>query len=158
MSRATRMKSLIILSVLLRLGCSGFSEQARVDDNAALVKHNITKLYIPTLNTDNKTIDKAFRVAVGDLVGNIMLFKGGLLETPTPVILAGLDYNRPWTRDASINSWNGTSLLMPEISRNTLVSVLSDCDDKIRIGGQYWVAIVWASGAWWHYLYTGDKK
>jgi glycogen debranching enzyme len=28
---------------------------------------------------------------------------------------------------------------------------------ELRIGGQYWDAIVWATGAWNHYLYTGDK-
>jgi glycogen debranching enzyme len=27
----------------------------------------------------------------------------------------------------------------------------------VRIGGQYWDAIIWTLGAWAHYLYTGDK-
>ncbi len=28
----------------------------------------------------------------------------------------------------------------------------------MRIGGQYWDCIVWATGAWHHYLYTGDRE
>ena len=75
-----------------------------------------------------------------------------------PVILAGLDYDTPWTRDAAINAWNGASLMMPEVSRNTLLSVLVRSEGKVRIGGQYWDAIVWTTGAWNHYLYTGDKQ
>ena len=34
-------------------------------------------------------------------------------------------------------------------------------DGQVRIGekyGQYWDAVVWATGAWNHYLYTGDRK
>ena len=74
-----------------------------------------------------------------------------------PVILAGLDYGTPWTRDAAINAWNGASLMMPDVSRNTLLSVLERSAGKVRIGGQYWDCIVWATGAWHHYLYTGDR-
>lgn len=116
------------------------------------------RLRIPVLRTDNRTLNDAYRIAIGDLMGNVMPFESGLLEHPTPVILAGLDYGRPWTRDASVNSWNGASLLMPEIARNTLLSVLERSGGGIRIGGQYWDCIVWASGAWHHYLYTGDRK
>ena len=47
---------------------------------------------------------------------------------------------------------------MPEVSRNTLLSVLERADGRVRIGGQYWDCIVWATGAWHHYLYTGDKE
>ena len=61
------------------------------------------KVTIPTLSTDNGTVNAAFRIAVGDLLGNVAPFKDGLLEKPVPVILAGLDYGTPWTRDASIN-------------------------------------------------------
>jgi len=117
-----------------------------------------TKIAIPTLCTDNGTVNAAFRIAVGDLMGNVSPFKDGLLEKPAPVILAGLDYNTPWTRDASINAWNGASLIMPDVARNTLLSVLVRSGGKVRIGGQYWDAIVWTTGAWQHYLYTGDRE
>ncbi len=116
------------------------------------------KYFLPYLITGNDSIDQAFRIAIGDLLGNVVPFKNGLLDTYKPVIMAGLDYNRPWTRDAAINAWNGASLLMPEVSRNTLFSVLESIDNKVRIGGQYWDAIIWTTGAWWHYLYTGDRE
>jgi glycogen debranching enzyme len=74
------------------------------------------------------------------------------------VILAGLHYDTPWTRDAAINAWNGASLIMPDVARNTLLSVLTRVDGGIRIGGQYWDCIVWTTGAWHHYLYTGDRQ
>ncbi len=116
------------------------------------------RLAIPSLRTDNRTVDDAYRIAIGDLVGNVGPYQNGLLERPTPVILAGLDYGTPWTRDASINAWNGASLIMPQVARDTLLSVLQQTDDGVRIGGQYWDCIVWATGAWHHYLYTGDKE
>ncbi len=113
---------------------------------------------IPSLVVDHKAVHDAFRIAIGDLMGNVSLFQDGLLESPRPVILAGLDYDTPWTRDAAMNAWNGASLLMPEVSRNTLLSVLERVDGELRIGGQYWDCIVWVTGAWHHYLYTGDKE
>lgn len=116
------------------------------------------RLSIPSLRTDHRTINDAYRIAVGDLLGNVSLFQDGLLEEPLPVILAGLDYGTPWTRDASINASNGASLIIPDVSRNTLVSVLDRTEGGVRIGGQYWDRIVWTTGAWHHYLYTGDRE
>jgi glycogen debranching enzyme len=113
---------------------------------------------IPTLTVDHKAVHDALRIALGDLLGNVVPFKDGLLERPLPVILAGLDYGTPWTRDAAINAWNGASLIMPEVARNTLLSVLERSNGKVRIGGQYWDCIVWTTGAWHHYLYTGDRE
>jgi hypothetical protein len=86
------------------------------------------KAAIPTLNTDNPTIDKAFRIAIGDLLGNVVLYKAGLLEQRVPVILAGLDYSTPWTRDASINAWNGASLIIADVCRNTLLACVIRAD------------------------------
>jgi glycogen debranching enzyme len=118
------------------------------------------KAVVPTLNTDNPTIDKAFRIAIGDLLGNVVPYKAGLLEQRVPVIFAGLDYSAPWTRDASINAWNGASLIIADVCRNTLLACVVRADGQVRIGekyGQYWDAIVWTTGAWNHYLYTGDR-
>jgi hypothetical protein len=81
----------------------------------------------------------------------------GFLDRDEEVIMAGMDYVTPWTRDASINTWNGAGLLFPEITKHTLLSVLGDFDGEIRIAGEYWDAIIWAIGAWWQYLYTGDR-
>ena len=35
-----------------------------------------------------------------------MPFKDGILENEDDVIIAGLGYTTPWTRDAAINTWN----------------------------------------------------
>ncbi|HIS27346.1 MAG TPA: hypothetical protein IAA57_10760 [Candidatus Pullilachnospira intestinigallinarum] len=110
------------------------------------------------LDTNMETVNQAFRIALGDLYGNISLFQDGLLKEPVPVILAGLEYDTPWTRDAAINVWNGASLLFPEESRNTLLSVLTGQEGQVRIGGQYWDAIIWAAGAWQYYVTCGDRE
>lgn len=106
--------------------------------------------------TDNPQVNAAFRIALGDLTGNIYPYKGPLAETAEPAIMAGLDYDKPWCRDAAINAWNGASLIYPAISKNTLLSILDNKRNKLAIGGQYWDAIIWTTGAWNHYLYTGD--
>ncbi len=45
---------------------------------------------------------------------------GELDERPKPCILAGLEYNKPWTRDGAFNSWFAGSLLVPDVARNTI--------------------------------------
>ena len=145
-----------ILPALVWLGCASTLSGLPPDD-APRGSTTITAT-IPSLHLDHGAAQEAFRIALGDLLGNVALFKDGLLDRPVPVILAGLHYDTPWTRDAAINAWSGASLLMPEVSRNTLLSVLERADGRVRIGGQYWDCIVWATGAWHHYLYTGDKE
>ena len=109
------------------------------------------------IQCENSSLEKAFRIAVGDIYGNIALYKGELSDISENVILAGLEYDRPWTRDAAINVWNGCGLLFPEVSKNTLFSVLTKDSYGIRSGGQYWDSIIWITGAWYYYLYTGDR-
>jgi len=113
---------------------------------------------LPSLNSDYPILNRAFRIATGDLISNIIPFQSGLLECPSPTIMAGLEYESPWTRDAAINCWNAGSLMAPEAARNTLMGVLERESGKIRIGGQYWDRVIWISGAWHHYLVTGDKS
>jgi glycogen debranching enzyme len=115
-------------------------------------------LPILVMNSSNPAVNRAYRIAMGDLVGNVRPLRDGLLDEPEPVILAGLDYDTPWTRDAAINVWNGLGLVWPGVARNTLLAVLERTRDGLRIGGQYWDAILWAQGAWAHYLYTGDRE
>lgn len=115
-------------------------------------------LTFPTLKSSNQGLARAFRIALGDLAGNVQPFKDGLLDVPHPVLLAGLDYDTPWTRDAAINVWNGVGLLWPDVARNTLLSVLSNQDGRVQIAGQYWDAIIWSIGAWAYHLYTGDQQ
>lgn len=117
------------------------------------------RMQVPTVRTGNRTLDTAYRIAIGDLAGNIAQYQSGLLDEPAPVLLAGLGYGTPWTRDASVNAWNGLPLIAPEVSRNTLLAVLERTPQGLRVAGgdQYWDAIVWATGAWYHYLFTGDR-
>jgi hypothetical protein len=110
----------------------------------------------PYFKSDSDDLAKAFRIATGDIAGNISLYKGELLEHEIPVLMAGMSYDRPWTRDAAINIWNGFGLINREISKNTLFSMLIEDDYGRRIGGQYWDAIIWVTGAWNYYLYSGD--
>lgn len=112
----------------------------------------------PALKTGQPQLDRAFRTALGDLYGNIQPFQSGLLEKPAPVILAGMDYDTPWTRDAAINVWNGAGLIFPQAAKNTLLAVLDREEEGVAIGGQYWDAVIWITGAWQHFLYTGDRE
>ena len=93
---------------------------------------------------------------MGDLVSNIKLFEDGLLRGKKPVVIAGIGYWTPWTRDAAINCSNAVSLLFADVAKNTLLSVLENNNGKIYIGGEYWDKIIWAIGAWEQYLTTGD--
>ena len=54
-------------------------------------------LNIPYLETDNKLLNDAYRIAAGDIVGNIVYYQNGLLTEEKPCMIAGLDYNTPWT-------------------------------------------------------------
>jgi len=109
------------------------------------------------LRTSSPQLDRAFAIALADLSASIQPFRDGLLEREVPVFLAGESYETPWTRDAAINVWNAGGLLHPEVARNTLLSVLERRNGELRIGGEYWDAVVWAPGAWSFYLATGDR-
>jgi len=118
------------------------------------------QMNIPFLNTGNRTIDKAFRIAAGDFLGNIALYKSGLLKDEVPVILAGIHYVDPWIRDAAFNVWNGASLIVPEVAENTLLAQVNEHHGVKLVGcrdNHYWDAIICIIGFWHHYLYTGDS-
>ena len=109
---------------------------------------------IPTLNTGIPSVDKSFRIACGDFAGNIARFQNN------PVIIAGMDYDSPWIRDAAFNTWYA-GMLCPDIAKNTLCSVLTRTENGLFIDDgseQYWDKIIWAWGAWKYYLYTGDSE
>ena len=84
----------------------------------------------------------------------------GLLEYPY-MIRAGKDYNSPWTRDASINTWQAMNFIEPKVSRTTLLAVCSLNEDGqpiIQPDVQTWDQIVWTLGAYNYYLATGDEE
>ena len=121
------------------------------------VSADLYKDQIPVFKTDDPDINKGWQLAVHDMLYNIGLFKDGILEEKVPVLLAGGGYDTPWTRDAAINTtWNAAGILIPDVAKNTLLSVLMEENGKRRIGGQYWDAVIWTIGAWQYYLYTGD--
>ena len=86
--------------------------------------------------------------------------KTGLLRHPY-MIRAGRNYKTPWTRDASINTWQAMNFIDPEVSRTTLFAVC-DVNEKgepvIQPDVQTWDQIVWSVGAYNYYLVTGDEE
>ena len=85
---------------------------------------------------------------------------GLLTAQPGTFFRAGGGYNQPWTRDASVNSWNAGSLLAPAVARNTLWSVVRrDGHGRLMVqqDDQWWDQVIWAVAAWNHFLVTGDR-
>ena len=84
----------------------------------------------------------------------------GLLRYPY-MIRAGRNYKTPWTRDASVNTWQAMNFIEPEVSRTTLFAVcgLNESGQPIiQPDVQTWDQIVWAIGAYNYYLSTGDEE
>ena len=115
------------------------------------------RIQVPYFYSDSKMLNRAARIAVGDIAGNCMPYQAGLLQEEATCIMAGLDYDMPWTRDASINVMNALCLMDPETAKNTLLSVCEQREGRYYIIGQYWDRIIWAVGAWQYYLVSGDR-
>ena len=104
----------------------------------------------PYFECDDKTLNDAFRIACGDVEGNVVPYRGGLLAQREPCLLAGLDYTQPWTRDAAINTWYALAMADGEVTKNTLLSVVETKGGKPVVAGSYgqaWDNAVWALGA-----------
>ncbi|MEE4540629.1 ricin-type beta-trefoil lectin domain protein [Streptomyces sp. V4-01] len=85
---------------------------------------------------------------------------GLMTANPQTFIRAGGGYSQPWTRDAAVNSWNAASLLEPKQAANTLWSAVvkqSNGQLIVQQDNEQWDQVVWAVGAWNHYLVTGDQ-
>ena len=109
-------------------------------------------------NCDNEILTRAYQIALADIAGNVHPYKAGVLASRVNCLMAGGDYDTPWTRDASINVWNGYALMNPEVSKNTLLSVLKRVGNGYQIDGQYWDAILWAIGAYHLVNVTHDME
>lgn len=107
---------------------------------------------------DDAMLTNAYKIAIADAVSNVKKFKGGLLGSEAPVIIAGADYTTPWTRDGSINVWNAFAFMDSKVSKNTLMSLLKRQGSDYLIDGQYWDAIIWSLGAYQYLLTTEDKS
>ena len=141
------------LGLILLLQCTN-NKQSNIS-NKRQEKTMVLDLKINKSN--NHKIEKAFRIAIGDIYTNIQFHKSGILNEEKPCILAGLFYDKPWTRDAAINVWNGCGLLFPQEAKNTLLAQLGkDKNNENEIIGQYWDKIIWSLGVWQYYLYSGD--
>ncbi len=112
---------------------------------------------LPGIATGDLPTDRALRVALGDVLGNVGPVGVGLLPPGTPALMAGLTYEA-WTRDAAINCWNMLNATHPDLARNTLLGEVVTGPDGYRLRGQYWDAVVWVLGAWDHALWTGDRQ
>ncbi len=111
-----------------------------------------------SLTSDNKTVEIAFKIALEDTFGNIKPYKAGILEEACGCLMAGRDYDTPWTRDTAINVGNALCYLDRKTAKNTLSSVLEKRDGKIFIGGEYWDSIIWAAGAYKYIRATNDME
>ncbi len=86
--------------------------------------------------------------------------KAGMMTAPAVFIKAGGGYDEPWTRDASLNSWNAASLLEPVVARNTLWAVCqkqADGSIVLQRDNQWWDKVIWIPAAWNHFKVTGDE-
>jgi len=105
----------------------------------------------------NATLDRAFHLALKTVDANTRRIQAGLLQEPSPCLMAGLEYPSPWTRDAAINVYFAGEILDREVALNTLLSVLEAGENGPVIGGQYWDRIIWALGAERFWDTTGDE-
>ncbi|MFI5734953.1 MGH1-like glycoside hydrolase domain-containing protein [Kribbella sp. NPDC051587] len=124
----------------------------------------------PTLEFANRDSQALFGTAYAAALKNLLQTntvpfdsshaKSGLMDPAVGMVRAGGGYAQPWTRDASINSWNATSLLSPALAKNTLWAVIEkDANGKLQVqqDNQQWDQVVWVTAAWEHYLRTGDR-
>ena len=118
------------------------------------------------------TLGAAYAAALDNLLRvNTVPYTGGRKEreynqtglmarVPNTFFRAGGGYSQPWTRDASVNSWNAGSLLAPAVARNTLWSVVRrDARGRLIVqqDNQWWDQVIWAVAAWNHFAVTGDR-
>jgi Ricin-type beta-trefoil lectin domain/Bacterial alpha-L-rhamnosidase 6 hairpin glycosidase domain len=125
----------------------------------------------PTLTfanaTAQTTLGQAYSLALKNLLTtNTVPYDAGTYNTsglmqnpPGTFIRAGGGYAQPWTRDASVNSWNAASLLEPQVAENTLWSVVvkqSNGQLVLQQDNETWDEVIWMTAAWNQYLLTGD--
>ncbi len=102
----------------------------------------------PAITTNHADLKAAYELALWTV--NLNTTRDGILK-------AGARYDGKWTRDLSINVWNGYSFLQPEIAKNSLLSLL-ETNAEQTIGAEYWDKIIWVKGAYEYYLATGDLQ
>ena len=126
----------------------------------------------PSLAFKDRKVQSLLGVAYGSALDNLLRINtvpdtakkhnaaGMMTGDPGQFVRAGGGYNEPWTRDASLNSWNAASLLEPTAARNTLWAVCERGPGgalMIQQDNQWWDKVIWITGAWSHYTITGDR-
>lgn len=104
-----------------------------------------TPLLAQNATSSNPIYAKAFNLAVKIVDTN----------THNNILAAGGDYGAEWTRDIAINSWNGVSLLRPNVAEKSLWSVT---ENRLKVGHQYWDKIIWVIASLNHYQVNQDKE
>lgn len=127
----------------------------------------------PTLtfanSTTQSTLGTAYTKALTNLLDTntvsydpaVYNSSGLMTDNPQTFIRAGGGYDQPWTRDAAVNTWNAASLLEPRQAANTLwATVVKQSNGQLIVqqDNEQWDQVVWAIGAWNHYLVTGDRN
>lgn len=120
-----------------------------------------------TSSSTQSVLGRAYRLALSNLLDiNTVPYRPsddttGLLAGGT-FIQAGVGYaGEAWTRDAAVNAWNAGSLLEPRAAASSLWSAVTRQPDGSLIvtqDQQWWDQVIWATGAWNHYLVTGDRE
>lgn len=146
------------------------SMMGAVAQNATLTAEAPTLTFAQTEHTVK--LHAAYRAALDNLLTiNTVSYATGnkekeydqtglLAKAPATFVRAGGAYEQPWTRDASVNSWNAGSLLEPAVAQNTLYSVLRRQPDGkliVQQDNQWWDQTIWITAAWNHFLVTGDR-
>ncbi len=118
------------------------------------------------------TLGAAYRAAIHNLVSiNTVPIQdsphaasynqtGLIASPPGTFIRAGGGYDQPWTRDASVNSWNAANLLEPTVARNTLWAVVKRQKNGrliVQQDKEWWDQVIWVTAAWKHYEVTGNR-
>jgi len=126
----------------------------------------------PTLTFNDRKVQSRLGLAYGSALDNLLRINtlpdtakrhnaaGLMTGDPGLFVRAGGGYSEPWTRDASLNSWNAASLLEPVAARNTLWAVCERAPGgslMIQQDNQWWDKVIWITGAWSHYTVTGDR-
>ena len=126
----------------------------------------------PHMTFQNRAVQGKLGTAYQDALENLLQINtipdlarahdasGLLMGAPAFFVRAGGGYDQPWTRDASLNTWNAASLLEPAVARNTLWAVCQqDVNGALTIqqDSQWWDKVIWITGAWHYYTVTGDR-
>ena len=153
---------LVCVAALSLTGASGRCDQTATAQIAPVA---------PVLTFDDRMVQSTLGVAYQNAADNLLQINtvpdtdkkhnaAGLMTEPYLFIRAGGGYDQPWTRDASLNTWNAASLLEPEAARNTLWAVCQrDPSGALMIqqDNQWWDKVIWITGAWHYYTVTGDR-